>query len=108
GPAVRCPVPAFHRLDGESIADAYAVELDWLGQRRCVAFGENRIARDRDTIRVQVLAKRFDIFQTGDAGHPTAHTTTGSLINAGSFLGRNAIASAPASARAISSKKPVR
>src|SRR5262249_20928333 len=108
GPAVRRPVPAFHGLDRKSVADAYAVKLKWLSQRSCVAFGQNRIARDRNAIRAQVLAKRFDMFQTADAGHATAHTTTGSLINAGCFLGRNAIASAPARARVISSKKPVR
>src|SRR5262245_29883819 len=50
GPAVRRPIPPFHGLDRKSVADAYAVELKWLSQRRCAASGQNRIARDRDAI----------------------------------------------------------
>src|SRR5262245_4998845 len=51
GPAIRRPVPAFHGLDRESIADAYVVEFKWLRQGRCIAFCQNRIARNRDPIR---------------------------------------------------------
>src|SRR5262249_61848607 len=34
GPAVRRPIPAFHRLDGEPVADAQVIELKRLRQRR--------------------------------------------------------------------------
>src|SRR5207244_3225094 len=46
-PAVRRSVPAFHRLDRESVADTHAVELHGLRERRCVSFSQNRIARNR-------------------------------------------------------------
>src|SRR5215470_12291114 len=99
GPSVRRAVPAFHRLNRETVSDACAVNIDRPCKWRSFAFGQDRIARNCDATCLQVIAKCFDVLQTSDARYSAAHTAAGSLISAGSFLGRKAIANAPARAR---------
>src|SRR5215471_9169277 len=107
-PTVRRAVPAFHRLNRETVSDVDAVNIDRLGKGGSAAFGQNRIAWNGDAVCVQVIAKRSGVLQTSDAQEASAHTAAGSLISAGSFLGRSAIEAAPARARTMSTRKPVR
>src|SRR5262249_61927395 len=64
GTSVRRAVPAFHRLNRETVSDAGAVNIDWPGERRSVAFSQDRIAWNCDAACLQVIAKRSFVLQT--------------------------------------------
>src|SRR5262249_34062758 len=41
GPSVRRAIPAFHRLNRETVSDAAAVNIDWSGEWRSVPSGQD-------------------------------------------------------------------
>src|ERR1043166_2974020 len=56
-PSIRRSVPAFHRLDGETIAQNKAIDLQRLHQRRSITGDEILVTRNRDVQRSQVPLK---------------------------------------------------
>src|SRR5262245_52021668 len=94
-------------MDCESIADVQTIPLHRLSKRRRMPGVQFRIARYRDSIHPQVLTKCIDVLETCNARNLAGHTTTGSFIATGSFLGRKATTAAPANASPMSNRKPV-
>ena len=64
--AVRRSIPALHRQDAEAIADADAVHLDRLRERRLRGRGQSIVELQRDARRRQMCAERGGGFERGD------------------------------------------
>ena len=66
--AARRSVPAFHRQDAEAIADADAVDVDRLCQRRQRGIRKFVVELERDATSFEVGAKRGRCFQRCHSG----------------------------------------